>query len=126
MVILTPHIIKCSADHQRILTEESRKQNWVLSDVKKIHGYGTEFMVPPSATPPIPTPTPIPDACPTPGGPSGGAFAPTIPGPPAGPFGPPPIPLGPPPADAPLPTPLPVPVPGDLPGPIPFAPVSRK
>lgn len=38
LVILTPHIVRSQADRERILAEESRRIDWVLSDVLKVHG----------------------------------------------------------------------------------------
>ena len=35
LVIMTPHVIRCGADHERILMEEARKMSWVLRDVDK-------------------------------------------------------------------------------------------
>ena len=38
LIILTPHVVRCAADADAILAEESRRMDWVLGDVAKIHG----------------------------------------------------------------------------------------
>jgi general secretion pathway protein D len=38
LIIMTPHIVRCREDAERILAEESRKIDWMVSDVAKIHG----------------------------------------------------------------------------------------
>jgi len=38
LIILTPHVVRCAADADVILAEESRRMDWVLGDVAKIHG----------------------------------------------------------------------------------------
>ncbi len=38
LFIMTPHVVRCRADADRILAEESRKMDWFLADVIKIHG----------------------------------------------------------------------------------------
>ena len=38
MVILTPHIVKCRADGERLLAMEGNKMDWTLSDVVKTQG----------------------------------------------------------------------------------------
>jgi general secretion pathway protein D len=50
LVILTPHIVRCRADADRVLAEESRRMDWVLGDVLKTHG--TSGMAPVMPTPP--------------------------------------------------------------------------
>jgi len=39
--IMTPHVVRCRADADRILAEESRKMDWFLNDVLKMHGNAT-------------------------------------------------------------------------------------
>ena len=46
--IMTPHIVRTEYDAARILAEESRRINWCLPDVEKIHGHGLEVMGPAS------------------------------------------------------------------------------
>jgi type II secretory pathway component GspD/PulD (secretin) len=36
LVILTPHVIRCSADSERLLMEEARKMSWKLADVDRM------------------------------------------------------------------------------------------
>lgn len=38
IVILTPHIVRCKADADRILAEEARRMDWILGDVTRVHG----------------------------------------------------------------------------------------
>ncbi|HEV2948450.1 MAG TPA: secretin N-terminal domain-containing protein [Gemmataceae bacterium] len=38
LIILTPHVVRCAADADVILAEESRRIDWRLGDVAKIHG----------------------------------------------------------------------------------------
>ena len=38
MVIMTPHIVRCAQDRDRILFEESKRMDWVLGDVARIQG----------------------------------------------------------------------------------------
>jgi type II secretory pathway component GspD/PulD (secretin) len=38
LVILTPHVIRCSADSQRVLAEEAKKIQWKLNDVVQLTG----------------------------------------------------------------------------------------
>ena len=52
MVIMTPHIVRCAHDADRILFEESKRMDWVLGDVAKVHG--TTGMAPIFA--PVPPP----------------------------------------------------------------------
>jgi hypothetical protein len=37
IVILTPHVCRCQADVDRITAEESRRIDWILSDVARLH-----------------------------------------------------------------------------------------
>jgi hypothetical protein len=37
LVILTPHIVRNPGDADRILCEEARRMDWILSDIAKIH-----------------------------------------------------------------------------------------
>jgi hypothetical protein len=53
LIILTPHIIRGRTDAQRILAEESRRMDWAIGDILKIHGtYGMAPILPP----PVPGP----------------------------------------------------------------------
>ncbi|MCI0680644.1 MAG: hypothetical protein L0Y71_00955 [Gemmataceae bacterium] len=38
LIILTPHVVYSRADAERILAEESRRMDWILGDVMKVHG----------------------------------------------------------------------------------------
>jgi type II secretion system protein D len=38
LVIMTPHIIRCPADADRVLAEESRRIDWIVGDIVKMHG----------------------------------------------------------------------------------------
>jgi hypothetical protein len=38
LIILTPHVVRCGADADLILAEESRRMDWVLADVARVHG----------------------------------------------------------------------------------------
>jgi hypothetical protein len=38
LIILTPHVIRCAADADMNLAVESKRMDWVLGDVVKIHG----------------------------------------------------------------------------------------
>jgi type II secretory pathway component GspD/PulD (secretin) len=87
LVILTPHIVRGRADADRILAEESRRMDWILGDVLKIHGtHGMEpvMPVPPKAPPGFGPGMPLPG----PGGfvpgwqgPAFGPELPAVPGP---------------------------------------------
>jgi type II secretion system protein D len=59
LVILTPHIVRCPMDADRILAEESRRISWILGDVMKVHGTtGLEPILPPHpAAPGVGDPT---------------------------------------------------------------------
>jgi type II secretion system protein D len=37
LVILTPHIVRSQEDMDKVLCEEARRMNWIVSDIKKIH-----------------------------------------------------------------------------------------
>jgi hypothetical protein len=37
MVILTPHIVRSQEDMDKVMCEEARRMNWIVSDIKKIH-----------------------------------------------------------------------------------------
>jgi type II secretion system protein D len=64
LIIMTPHIIRTEYDAARVLAEESRRIQWCLPDVAKIHGHGMEVLGPASrGADPIPVP-----AGPAPGG----------------------------------------------------------
>jgi type II secretory pathway component GspD/PulD (secretin) len=57
LVILTPHIVRNKAEAERVLAEESKKMDWMLGDVLKMHSYkGLDAPLP--LTPPLPTFTP--------------------------------------------------------------------
>ena len=48
LVILTPHIVRSKADAARLLTEESRRMDWLLGDIIKTHGaHGMAPLFPP-------------------------------------------------------------------------------
>jgi hypothetical protein len=49
MIILTPHIVRNKWDAARILGEEARRMDWLLSDVAKTHG--AQGLLPPVAGP---------------------------------------------------------------------------
>jgi hypothetical protein len=52
MIILTPHIVRSRLDADRILAEESRRMNWIVGDMVKIHGpAGMEPMLPRTVPP---------------------------------------------------------------------------
>src|SRR5439155_7262953 len=47
LVILTPHVVRCRADAERMLAMESRRMDWAIGDVIKTHGTtGWEPMMP--------------------------------------------------------------------------------
>jgi type II secretory pathway component GspD/PulD (secretin) len=46
LFIMTPQIVRSEYDTARILAEESRKMNWCLPDIAKIHGHGMDVMGP--------------------------------------------------------------------------------
>jgi type II secretion system protein D len=98
LVILTPHIVRSQDDMDKVLCEEARRMNWIISDIKKIHATtdvgtspgnespapmifpGNGGMVtdgsfipglppPPPATAPGPVTPPIPSGAPMPSGP---------------------------------------------------------
>jgi hypothetical protein len=107
LIILTPQVVRCRADADRILNEESGKIDWNVPEVLRQNGpHGMEPVMP-GFTPEIPgwlRPSPSPYA---PAGPSG----------PLGPFDP----------HTPIPgteiLPKPTPVPGGAPAPLPMPPV---
>src|SRR5262249_40342873 len=53
LVILTPHVVRCPRDAERMLAEESRRIDWVVGDVMKLQG--TSGMAPILAPPPPPS-----------------------------------------------------------------------
>jgi type II secretory pathway component GspD/PulD (secretin) len=64
IVILTPHVVRNRMERERILAEESKRVDWVLSDVLKFHGTsGMEPVLPPQVAPKIlpgqPSPVPV-------------------------------------------------------------------
>jgi hypothetical protein len=38
LIILTPHVVRCAADRERISAMEAKRMDWVIGDVLKIHG----------------------------------------------------------------------------------------
>ncbi len=58
IVIMTPHIVYGKADIERVLGEEARRMDWIMSDVLRTHGtYGMEPIIPkkdPGAGTPVP------------------------------------------------------------------------
>src|SRR5439155_500758 len=38
LIILTPHIVRSRADADRMLAMESKRMDWIIGDVLKIHG----------------------------------------------------------------------------------------
>ncbi|MFO0967068.1 MAG: secretin N-terminal domain-containing protein [Gemmataceae bacterium] len=66
IVIMTPHIVRCKADADRILAEESRRVDWILRDVHRLHTSGPAFGLNPDLkTIPLPgtiapAPRPVP------------------------------------------------------------------
>ena len=46
LIIMTPHIVRSDMDAARILAEESRKINWSLNDVSRIHSHGMDVIGP--------------------------------------------------------------------------------
>jgi type II secretion system protein D len=105
LIILTPHIVRTPEEAQRILIEEARRMDWIMSDVCKVHGPGgLDAIMPnrggqscaPPMVPPLPalnmpietTPMPeqLPNIVPTP--PQGQPMPPTyVPGQPIRPNG---------------------------------------
>ena len=102
LIILTPHIVRNRLEADRVLAEEARRMDWVLSDVVKTHGlHGMQPLFPPAAmadgacnpdgmlpaplTPTLPQPgqpEPVPGTGPVlPTGPVGPASEPTLPAP---------------------------------------------
>jgi type II secretion system protein D len=100
LIIMTPHIIRSPADAHRILAEEANRIDWILGDVKKIHGDpGLDNLFPhsagggvggpdcPSIGPALPVPGTIPLPAPRPVPPQPGTApgvsvpAPAVPGP---------------------------------------------
>jgi len=52
LVILTPHVIRNSADSERLLIDEARKMSWALRDVDRMFGTPPPGVNPPSTLPP--------------------------------------------------------------------------
>src|SRR5207302_6270933 len=63
IVILTPHIVRSRLDADRILAQESRRMDWVIGDVLKVHG--TSGMAP-ILPPPVPGAAVLAPAAPAP------------------------------------------------------------
>lgn len=38
LILLTPHVVRCAADAERIKQMEAERINWCLADIEKIHG----------------------------------------------------------------------------------------
>src|SRR5208283_284646 len=52
LVIMTPHVIRCAADRERILAMESSRMDWIVGNVLKIQGpQGLEAIIPPPPPP---------------------------------------------------------------------------
>jgi type II secretion system protein D len=75
IVILTPHIIRCPADADRLLFQEAQRVHWVEGDIQNIHGpFVTQPPAPPAANgtpaPAVPAPAapilPLPAPAPGP------------------------------------------------------------
>jgi type II secretion system protein D len=80
LIIMTPHIVRGEMDNARILAEESRRMNWCVPDIAKIHGHGMEVIGPAmkGANPaPMPTMT-YPQTGPAYFGPIGGDPQPNV------------------------------------------------
>lgn len=108
IIIMTPHIVRCRADAERVLAEEARRMDWVLGDVYKIHGHHTERIFNPAAGPlskGLPLPPYSPAGMPGPGFAPPGMVPGTVP----------PVIV---PESAPLPRPLPKEASLPLPGPV--------
>jgi hypothetical protein len=109
LVILTPRIVRCRADADKIMAEEGARMDWILGDVVRTHG--STGMLPLFSPPPLPPPGPPPPGGETPPG----GFLPFGPGavPPAvAPVLPPdapPVPALPSPVNNALPAPRPAP-----------------
>lgn len=68
LIIMTPHVVRNRAEAERILAEESRKMDWILGDLYKIHGNSASgplsgahpYDLPPAAAPEQgPAPQPV-------------------------------------------------------------------
>jgi type II secretory pathway component GspD/PulD (secretin) len=134
LVILTPHVVRSQVEADRVLKEESKRMDWLLTDVNRLHGPADLYKIFPGGTiPPQRLPFPANPACVGPDGlPIGGMpLAPLI-GPsepiapqiPAGPLlplwtGDPAVPPKEPGASGPVPPPVPPPAPLPQPGPAP-------
>jgi general secretion pathway protein D len=103
LVILTPHIVRSLEERNRILAEESKRMDWVVGDVVKLHG--TSGMAPI-----FPPPPGVGPGAPLPGGLASPNLCPGI-SDPSSLFGP--LPMAPPPSEA-LPTPRIVPAPQSM------------
>jgi hypothetical protein len=62
VVILTPHIIRCREDAERLLMSEARRLDWIIGDVTNLHG-----------------PSPLDALCPRPDGANGPSTGPGLP-----------------------------------------------
>ena len=84
-MILTPRVVRSQADADRVLVEESKRVNWLRSDVNRIIGPADLYKIVPGASLPathVPLqahPAVCPDGTPIIGGP-GQVIAPQIPG----------------------------------------------
>src|SRR5206468_8605080 len=67
LLILTPHIVRCRAEADRILFDESRRMDWVLGNVIKTHGAsGMEPVLDAFGQLPPPGTSSLPEAVPGP------------------------------------------------------------
>jgi type II secretion system protein D len=57
VIIMTPHIIYCQADVDRIMAQETSRMDWIMSDVARTHGHGIEKMAPPGSNLVAPSPS---------------------------------------------------------------------
>jgi general secretion pathway protein D len=73
LIIMTPHIIRSEFDNARLLSEESRRMNWCVPDLAKVHGHGIDVIGPAmKGANPVPMPTMTYPAGPAYFGPIGG------------------------------------------------------
>jgi type II secretion system protein D len=95
LVILTPHVVRCQSDLDRVTAEEAKRMDWMMTDVNRIYGPADLYKITPPqnvvapqtpAPPPAPLPqtfnfdgTPMDLAPPRPPSGPGGPIAPRIP-----------------------------------------------
>jgi hypothetical protein len=65
LVILTPHVVRCQTDMDRVTVEESKRMDWLMTDVNRLYGPADLYkivppnnVVPPATAPPPPAPLP--------------------------------------------------------------------